>query len=60
MRRTRLESTAIRRATIAEAVRLGLSAADNILEIVRMRLVENQPSGRCRFFQPGLRRSSAI
>jgi GntR family transcriptional regulator len=42
--RTRLGSTAIRRATIAEAVRLGLSADEDILEIVRTRLVENLPA----------------
>lgn len=41
--RTRLGSMAIRRATIAEAVRLGLSAAGNVLEVVRTRLVDNLP-----------------
>jgi GntR family transcriptional regulator len=42
--RTRLDSMAIRRATIIEAARLGLSAAGDVLEIVRTRLVENLPA----------------
>lgn len=41
---TRLHSVTIRRATIAEAVHLGLRANADVLEIIRTRLVERLPA----------------